>query len=52
MTTDTTEHPHGAATGVSPATILIVEDERIVAGDVRARLRHLGYTVPEAASTG
>ena len=52
MTTDTTQLSHTAATPVSPATILIVEDERIVAGDVRARLRRLGYTVLDAASTG
>jgi signal transduction histidine kinase len=37
---------------VTPARILIVEDERIVAGDVRARLRRLGYTVLDSATTG
>lgn len=37
-----------------PATprILIVEDERIVAGDIRSRLRRLGYTVVDMVSTG
>jgi len=52
MTTDTTQHLPGTATPVTPARILIVEDERIVAGDVRARLRRLGYTVLDAISTG
>jgi two-component system cell cycle sensor histidine kinase/response regulator CckA len=32
--------------------VLIVEDERIVAGDLRARLRRMGYRVVGIASTG
>jgi two-component system, cell cycle sensor histidine kinase and response regulator CckA len=34
------------------ATILIVEDERIVAGDIEARLALLGYRVVATAATG
>jgi CheY-like chemotaxis protein len=33
-------------------TILVVEDERIVARDLQQRLRKLGFTVPEIASSG
>jgi two-component system, cell cycle sensor histidine kinase and response regulator CckA len=35
-----------------PAQILIVEDERIVAGDLRSRLRRMGYRVCGIASNG
>ncbi len=35
-----------------PVQVLIVEDERIVAGDLRARLRRMGYRVVGIASTG
>jgi two-component system, cell cycle sensor histidine kinase and response regulator CckA len=37
---------------VATPRILIVEDERIVAGDIRSRLRRLGYTVVDMVSTG
>jgi CheY-like chemotaxis protein len=33
-------------------TILVVEDERIVARDLQQRLHKLGFAVPEIASTG
>jgi signal transduction histidine kinase len=52
MTTEKTRHPQSAASMTPPARILIVEDERIVAGDVRARLGRLGYTVLGHAATG
>jgi two-component system, cell cycle sensor histidine kinase and response regulator CckA len=35
-----------------PVQVLIVEDERIVAGDLRSRLRRMGYHVCGIASTG
>lgn len=38
--------------GSTPDRILIVEDERIVAGDLRSRLRRMGYEVVAIASTG
>ncbi len=34
------------------STILVVEDENIVAKDLQNRLRRLGYAVPELASSG
>jgi len=34
------------------ATILVVEDESIVARDLQSRLRSLGYDVPAVAATG
>ena len=37
---------------VATPRILIVEDERIVAGDIRSRLRRLGYAVVDMVSTG
>ena len=52
MKTDKAQHPRFTAAPVTPARILIVEDERIVAGDIRARLRRLGYTVLETIPTG
>ncbi len=52
MATEKPQHPRFSASPVTPARILIVEDERIVAGDVRARLRRLGYTVLDTVSTG
>jgi DNA-binding response OmpR family regulator len=36
----------------SPGTILVVEDERIVARDLQQRLKRLGFTVPEVAGSG
>jgi len=33
-------------------TILVVEDERIVARDLQQRLKKLGFSVPDIASTG
>jgi CheY-like chemotaxis protein len=33
-------------------SVLIVEDEAIIASDIRAALQHLGYTVPEIAKSG
>jgi len=36
----------------SAGTILVVEDERIVARDLQQRLKRLGFAVPEPASTG
>jgi CheY-like chemotaxis protein len=36
----------------SPACILIVEDERIVALDLARRLRQLGYTIAGIATSG
>ena len=37
---------------MTPARLLIVEDEAIVAKDLSARLSHLGYTVVGTAATG
>jgi CheY-like chemotaxis protein len=37
---------------MQPTSILVVEDERIVAMDLSATLRRLGYTVPAIASSG
>jgi len=37
---------------VTPADIFIVEDERIVAEDIQSRLKHLGYRVVGAISSG
>jgi CheY-like chemotaxis protein len=37
---------------MKPATILVVEDERIVAKDLQLRLSRLGFSVPETASSG
>jgi len=34
------------------STILVVEDENIVAKDLQNRLKRLGYAVPELASSG
>jgi hypothetical protein len=34
------------------ATILVVEDERIVATDLQLRLSRLGFSVPETANSG
>jgi DNA-binding response OmpR family regulator len=45
----------GVAAGVklpSAGTILVVEDERIVARDLQQRLTRLGFAVPELASSG
>ncbi len=38
--------------GPSAGTILVVEDERIVARDLQQRLRKLGFDVPEVACSG
>jgi signal transduction histidine kinase len=40
------------ATMTAPARILVVEDESIVALDLRSSLEHLGYTVVGTAATG
>lgn len=37
---------------MTPATILVVEDERIVAKDLQLRLSRLGFAVPETAGSG
>lgn len=37
---------------IATATILVVEDENIVAKDIQSRLRNLGYVVPALASCG
>jgi CheY-like chemotaxis protein len=37
---------------MKPATILVVEDERIVAKDLQMRLGKLGFAVPETAHSG
>lgn len=37
---------------MAQTNILVVEDERLVALDIQTRLEHLGYTVPEIASSG
>jgi CheY-like chemotaxis protein len=37
---------------MSTAQILIVEDERIIAADIRQRLTQMGYTVLATASSG
>ena len=36
----------------APASILVVEDEGVIALDIRATLAHLGYSVPGAVATG
>ncbi len=38
--------------GVTPARILVVEDERIVARDLAGALTELGYAVPATVATG
>jgi signal transduction histidine kinase len=48
MTPTSNDHPDA----VLPALILIAEDERIVAGDLQARLRRLGYQVVAIVATG
>jgi signal transduction histidine kinase len=40
------------ASGGSPARILVVEDERIVARDLAGTLTELGYAVPATVATG
>ncbi len=47
----TPSHPPSPPALTRPG-ILIVEDERIVAGDLRSRLHRLGYTVLDTVSTG
>ncbi len=43
----------GTSPGLTqPVQVLIVEDERIVAGDLRSRLRRMGYRVAAIVSTG
>jgi PAS domain S-box-containing protein len=37
---------------IEPASILVVEDEQIVAADILRRLERMGYRVPAIASTG
>lgn len=41
----------GAMNGIAK-TILVVEDERIVARDLQSRLKRLGYSVPAIACSG
>ena len=43
---------HGHATDTGPARVLVVEDQRAVAGALRMRLRGLGYEVVDIAQTG
>jgi signal transduction histidine kinase len=40
------------ASGATPARIIVVEDERIVARDLASALTELGYAVPATAATG
>jgi signal transduction histidine kinase len=40
------------ASGVNPARILVVEDERIVARDLAGALTEMGYVVPATVATG
>ncbi|HEX4584958.1 MAG TPA: response regulator [Burkholderiaceae bacterium] len=40
------------ASGATPARILVVEDERIVARDLASALTELGYSVPATVATG
>lgn len=40
------------ASGVTPARILVVEDERIVARDLAGALTEMGYEVPATVATG
>jgi len=42
----------GESSTMTPATILIVEDEAIVALDLQRRLQQLGYRVPSTAGSG
>jgi two-component system cell cycle sensor histidine kinase/response regulator CckA len=52
MTTPPAVDPRSTPPPAATPRILIVEDERIVAGDIRSRLRRLGYTVVDMVSTG
>lgn len=52
MTTAPSIDPRYSPPQIISPRILIVEDERIVAGDVRSRLRRLGYTVVDMVATG
>jgi two-component system cell cycle sensor histidine kinase/response regulator CckA len=52
MTTPLAGPGETPAAVTQPVQILIVEDERIVAGDLRARLKRMGYRVAAIASTG
>jgi two-component system, cell cycle sensor histidine kinase and response regulator CckA len=52
MTTPPTAPNEMAPALPAPVQVLIVEDERIVAGDLRSRLRRMGYRVCGIASTG
>ena len=52
MTTASAADPRFSPPPPATPRILIVEDERIVAGDIRSRLRRLGYTVVDMVSTG
>ncbi len=44
--------PGDASPSAVPPSILVVEDERIIALDIKARLRRLGYAVAGIATTG
>jgi len=37
---------------MSPTRVLVVEDENVIAMDLRTRLTHLGYVVPAVAASG
>jgi two-component system, cell cycle sensor histidine kinase and response regulator CckA len=52
MTTAPSTDPRYTPPQMVTPRILIVEDERIVAGDIRSRLRRLGYTVVDMVATG
>jgi two-component system, cell cycle sensor histidine kinase and response regulator CckA len=52
MTTAPSIDPRYTPPQIVSPRILIVEDERIVAGDIRSRLRRLGYSVVDMVSTG
>jgi two-component system, cell cycle sensor histidine kinase and response regulator CckA len=52
MTTPPTSPNELASDLPTHVQVLIVEDERIVAGDLRSRLRRMGYRVCGIASTG
>jgi signal transduction histidine kinase len=52
MTNASAADPRFTPPPVATPRILIVEDERIVAGDIRSRLRRLGYSVVDMVSTG
>ena len=44
--------PHSVEPHATPPSILVVEDEAIVAADIRQRLMHLGFAVPAVVASG